>query len=510
MKTFKRYIKEENAPRFGTSSGITDVNDGAVRDNINTILTMTTARKYITPYLALERVKKALANFHIFLPNYSFLEGDSGMAVFDVKQFGDKMGMTDDGQFIKEVPPIYHVYFEYQLSDCGMFEAFCEVVSKAELDEILKDVEDEMNEAESEELEEEAHTAEPETGERKTPGSNQEPFEKASAPKPIKKRTDAEMEKKKLDEVVTARKMTSKEKKARAEYIVKHKEKLAAFDTGIKAKKTVKDVKSEPGDYGSEPSKMGLRNAIGAGYYKVDESMEEKKEKKKAKFKAYRDERDESKKKREDMKWQKHRLTKEGIDLSKIKLNKDTGNISSSDPKANLSKVKMDKKTGNISAINEISKKLAARYNNKVSREISKNQNSGGDPDKIRKRENREAGNKLSWNKYHGYKVKVSATNEDRMDDLADTLKTNRERQNAATDPQEKERLSGQRDRMMSLADRIPSQPAINELTAKLVGKVNKARAVGGKPSKTKTASATLSRAVAKKWLDSDVGKLKQ
>jgi len=400
MKTFKRYIKEENAPRFGTSSGITDVNDGAVRDNINTILTMTTARKYITPYLALERVKKALANFHIFLPNYSFLEGDSGMAVFDVKQFGDKMGMTDDGQFIKEVPPIYHVYFEYQLSDCGMFEAFCEVVSKAELDEILEDVEDEMNEAESEELEEEAHTAEPETGERKTPGSNQEPFEKASAPKPIKKRTDAEMEKKKLDEVVTARKMTPKEKKARAEYIVKHKEKLAAFDTGIKAKKTVKDVKSEPGDYEKEPSKMGLRTAIGAGYYKVDESMEEKKEKKKAKFKAYRDERDESKKKREDMKWQKHRLTKEGIDLSKIKLNKDTGNISSSDPKADLSKVRMDKKSGNISAI--------------------------------------------------------------------------------------------------------------NELTAKLVGKVNKARAVGGKPSKTPVADATRGRAVVKKWLDSDVGKLKE
>jgi hypothetical protein len=350
-----------------------------------------------------------------------------------------------------------------------MFEIFCEVVNKAELDEILKDVEDEVSEADEEEIYEET-----------------------------------------IDEVVVARKMTAKEKKARTEYLVKHKEKLASHDTGIKAKKTVKDVKSEPGDYGSEPSKMGLRNAIGAGYYKVDESMEEKKEKKKAKFKAYRDERDESKKKREDMKWQKHRLTKEGIDLSKIKLNKDTGNISSSDPKADLSKVKMDKKTGNISAINEISKKLAARYNNKVSREISKNQNSGGDPDKIRKRKNREAGHKLSWNKYHGHKVKVSATNEDRMDDLADSLKTNRERQNAATDPQERDRLSGQRDRMMSVADRVPSQPAINELTAKLVGKVNKARAVGGKPSKTKAASTTLTRAVTKKWLESDVGKLKQ
>jgi hypothetical protein len=63
---------------------------------------------------------------------------------------------------------------------------------------------------------------------------------------------------------------------------------------------------------------------------------------------------------------------------------------------------------------------------------------------------------------------------------------------------------------MMSVVDRVPSQPAINELTAKLVGKVNKARAVGGKPSKTKVASMTLTRAVTKKWLESDVGKLKQ
>jgi hypothetical protein len=341
MKTFKNYIKEENDLSFGTTSGISDVNDSGVRDSINNILTMTMARKYITPYIALERVKKALANFHIFLPKYSFLEGDSGMAVFDVNQFGDKMGMTDDGQFIKEVSPTYHVYFEYQMSDCGMFEIFCEVVSKAELDEILADVEDEMNEAESEELEE-SNMIEPETGEHKISGSNQMPFEKASAPKPFKKRTDAELEKKKLDEVVTARKMTPKEKKARAEYLVKHKEKLAANDTGIKAKKTVKDVKSEPGDFGSEPSKMGLRTAIGAGYYKVDESAEEKKEKKKAKFKAYREERDESKKKREDMKWQKHRLTKEELNelsdkLKKRYIKKATDDKKSAERQASLS-----------------------------------------------------------------------------------------------------------------------------------------------------------------------------
>lgn len=66
-----------------------------------------------------------------------------------------------------------------------------------------------------------------------------------------------------------------------------------------------------------------------------------------------------------------------------------------------------------VEQIDEISKKLAARYNNKVAREVSKNQNSGGDPAKLLKRKNREAGHKLSWNKYHNYKVKVPATNEE-------------------------------------------------------------------------------------------------
>jgi hypothetical protein len=64
-----------------------------------------------------------------------------------------------------------------------------------------------------------------------------------------------------------------------------------------------------------------------------------------------------------------------------------------------------------IEQVDEISKKLAARYNNKVGREINKNQPS--DPNEFRKRKNREAGYKLSSNKYHGYKVKVPATNEE-------------------------------------------------------------------------------------------------
>ena len=50
----------------------------------------------------------------------------------------------------------------------------------------------------------------------------------------------------------------------------------------------------------------------------------------------------------------------------------------------------------------------------------------------------------------------------------------------------------------------------INELSPELVGKVHKARALGGKPSKTPAASKTLSKAVTKAWLKAKVGAVKE
>ena len=50
----------------------------------------------------------------------------------------------------------------------------------------------------------------------------------------------------------------------------------------------------------------------------------------------------------------------------------------------------------------------------------------------------------------------------------------------------------------------------INEISAELVGKVNKARALEGKPSKTAAAQKTLDKAVKKAWLKSSVGKIKE
>jgi hypothetical protein len=155
MKTLKQFMKEETMPYAGVRSGGMDFEDSDVRDNINMLLAGMTNGKFVTPYIALERVAKTLANFHIFLPAQTFLEGDSGTAIVPINQFGIKIGMNNASTFIKkgEVgkdfthgPHVegedneldnnqdgeskYTVFFEYRMSDCGMFMVFCEVVDE--------------------------------------------------------------------------------------------------------------------------------------------------------------------------------------------------------------------------------------------------------------------------------------------------------------------------------------------------------------------------------------------
>lgn len=146
MKKFKEFLNEEMMPFAQTEKGFVGVDNGPVRDNINIHLASITAKPYATPYHAMEMVRKVLAPFSIFPPSTNFLDGDSGHEVFQIKQFGDKIGMTNDGQMAVKNFDDYYVYFEYAMNDKGSFDIFCEVVSEDELDEIMADIEDEMEE----------------------------------------------------------------------------------------------------------------------------------------------------------------------------------------------------------------------------------------------------------------------------------------------------------------------------------------------------------------------------
>jgi hypothetical protein len=181
MKSFKQFVKEETMPYAGTKSGVIDIRDSSVRDGLNQQLAGVTSGKYVTPYIAFERVCKALANFHIFPPRTNYFEGDSGAVNFRIDQFGSKIGMTNDGAVVANPETPYHLYFEYRQSDCGMFMIFCEVVDQDELEEIMDDLEAELNDETVEDdredkldLDEEMQPALPETGSKMTPGSNQQ------------------------------------------------------------------------------------------------------------------------------------------------------------------------------------------------------------------------------------------------------------------------------------------------------------------------------------------------
>jgi len=153
MKSFKEYLSEETMPQALTDKEFVGVESEAVRDNINNLLKGVTAKPFVTPYIALERVRKVLAYFHIFLPAYNFMQGDYGYNIFNINQFGTKFGQTNDGDVVVKEDSPYSVYFEYQAGDDGLFDIFCELVTDDELEEILQDYDAESEDNEENEEE---------------------------------------------------------------------------------------------------------------------------------------------------------------------------------------------------------------------------------------------------------------------------------------------------------------------------------------------------------------------
>lgn len=136
MKSFLNFISEEVLPTAMVQDGNFDLRNEMVRDQINTILSGICSHSHITPYITLRKVSKALAYFSIILPKKTFLEGKKGVEVYEMMQFGNKIGMNDEGEFINEVPEKYFLFFQFNQFG-GMFGCIARVVDKAELDKML-------------------------------------------------------------------------------------------------------------------------------------------------------------------------------------------------------------------------------------------------------------------------------------------------------------------------------------------------------------------------------------
>lgn len=144
-----RNIVEDFDPSTNVEGGSIDINDEAVVDAINRNISSVTASACVTPYVALEKVRKILAYYKIFLPQTVFLEGDEGNEVFEINQFGEKFGITNDAEIKEKNSDDLYLYFEWMTNDDGMIDIFSEIVDSDELDEILADFEDEAEEDEN-------------------------------------------------------------------------------------------------------------------------------------------------------------------------------------------------------------------------------------------------------------------------------------------------------------------------------------------------------------------------
>lgn len=147
MKNFRDFIKEEVLPSVQVADGGLDIEKPAVRAAINAAIAGVVSQPAVTPYVVFNRLSKLLAQYHIVLPK-RFLEGDKGVEVFEIRQFGHRMGMTDGGEFVNHVPSTHYLFLQYGIISPfgityakpvvgGMFRVSARLVDRAELDQLL-------------------------------------------------------------------------------------------------------------------------------------------------------------------------------------------------------------------------------------------------------------------------------------------------------------------------------------------------------------------------------------
>lgn len=144
MKRFTEYLNEDFDPAIFNADGSISITDPTVMDAINSNLEVSTSCSFRTPYNALEEIRKMLAYYKIFLPKSMFLDQNHGNDVFEVSQFGNKMGMNNQGEVVTASDSPLFVYFEWSLNEKGMYEVFAALVNQEELDEILADYDAEV------------------------------------------------------------------------------------------------------------------------------------------------------------------------------------------------------------------------------------------------------------------------------------------------------------------------------------------------------------------------------
>jgi len=143
---FREFLVQEEVT-LPVAHGTIDITDDATMLNINTLLGRGLNQSFITPYIALEKVRQVLARFAIHLEGTTKLfDGDDGSFTFAVMQFGEVVDNTAGGGV--DVDKTRFVYFAWELNEEGTFDVFASMVTAEELAELIDDEEEEDYDAE--------------------------------------------------------------------------------------------------------------------------------------------------------------------------------------------------------------------------------------------------------------------------------------------------------------------------------------------------------------------------
>lgn len=149
MNRILKHLYEDFDPAVYNSDGNISIDDPEVVDAINANLEASTSCACRTPYISLEEIRKVLAYYKIFLPKSGFLDQNHGHDVFEISQFGEKIGMNNNGEVVSASDSPLFLYFEWSMNERGMYDTFASVVDQEELDEILADYEAEVEDDET-------------------------------------------------------------------------------------------------------------------------------------------------------------------------------------------------------------------------------------------------------------------------------------------------------------------------------------------------------------------------
>lgn len=118
-------IAEDHGHAPTVDHGKISIEDQDARARLNSQLGRALSGGCLTPYIGLEKVRRVLAYWSIFIPGVNFLEGNRGEHTFEVSQFGPKLGAHENGQVVTKDEVKFEIHFTWDGCEGACFCHAC-------------------------------------------------------------------------------------------------------------------------------------------------------------------------------------------------------------------------------------------------------------------------------------------------------------------------------------------------------------------------------------------------